>query len=142
MVEMGIRGILFKFLALSNSSNELQRAPRIRSSTQNDIGPLGHPIFCRTKSMPRGKKKPSHNRTPLAPPSHKFCTYCRVHQVVRTFAKHQKACKRIWQMDHEARGVDRTIRNNTGQRNETPNLDEMVNISDLSPSTHVFTHAI
>jgi hypothetical protein len=75
--------------------------------------------------MSRGKKKASHYRAPPPPPSHKFCTYCQVHQVVQTFAKHQKACKRIWQMDHEARGVNRTMGNDLNDENET--LDEMVN---------------
>jgi hypothetical protein len=76
--------------------------------------------------MARGKKKASHNLVPPIPPSHKYCTYCQVHQVVRAFAKHQKACKRIWQMDREAGGVNR---NDKGHRNET--LDEMVNIFEL-----------
>jgi hypothetical protein len=77
--------------------------------------------------MGRGKKKASNNLVPPPPPSHKLCTYCQVHQVVRGFSKHQKACKRIWQMDrerHEACGVNRADK---GHRNET--LDEMVNIS-------------
>lgn len=88
--------------------------------------------------MARGKKKASHNRPP-PPPSHKFCIYCQVHKVVRTFAKHQKACKRIWQMDHEARGVNRNLGSNTnneGHRNET--LDEMVNISELVISAPMY----
>jgi hypothetical protein len=87
--------------------------------------------------MARGKKKASHNLAPPPPPSHKFCIYCQVHQVVRAFAKHQKACKRIWQMDHEACGVNRTV---DRDRNET--LDEMVNIFESVISQHVWTHAI
>ncbi|KAF8800476.1 hypothetical protein BYT27DRAFT_7262875 [Phlegmacium glaucopus] len=72
--------------------------------------------------MSRGKKKASHRHAPPPPPSHKFCTYCQVHKVACTFSKHQKACKRIWQMDHEARGMNRTMGNNLNdKRNETPN---------------------
>ena len=74
--------------------------------------------------MSRGKKKASHHHAPPPPLSHKFCTYCQVHRIAQTFAKHQKACKRIWQIDREARGVNRTIRcdpndcEGQGQRNE------------------------
>jgi hypothetical protein len=81
--------------------------------------------------MGRGKKKISHNRAPPPPPSHKLCTYCQVHQVVRAFAKHQKACKRIWHMDHEASGVNRTDGNDKGHRNVI--LDEMVNSYPPAP---------
>ncbi len=86
--------------------------------------------------MARGKKKASHHHAAPPPPSHKFCMYCQVHQIVQTFAKHQKACKRIWRMDHEARGVNRTIenhRNDRKERNRTPD-DEMVNASQSSPT--------
>ena len=74
--------------------------------------------------MPHGKKKPAHYRAPPPPPTHKFCTYCQVHQLVRTFAKHQKACKRIWQVDHEARGVNRTMP--VGNDLNDKDSDEMV----------------
>jgi hypothetical protein len=94
--------------------------------------------------MARGKKKASHNRVPPPPPSHKLCTYCQVHQVARAFAKHQKACKRIWQMDREACGVNRTMGNGHRDRNEI--LDEMVNIFEsIIPQRllgYVLTHAI
>jgi hypothetical protein len=88
--------------------------------------------------MARGKKKASHNLVPPPPPSHKFCTYCQVHQVVRAFAKHQKACKRIWEMDREAAGVNRTVGNDKGHGNEA--LNEMVDI--FASVIYVLTHAI
>ncbi len=100
-----------------------QLASSILIATPEGIGPLNPPLQLR---MARGKKKASRIRSP-PPPSHKLCIYCQVHKVVRTFAKHQKACKRIWQTDHEAHGVNRTIGNDKGHGNET--LAEMVNMS-------------
>lgn len=95
---------------------------------------LGHFNTVRA-AMSRGKKKKASH--PCAPPpaSHKFCTYCQVHRISRAFAKHQKACKRIWQIDHEARGVKQTLgpsSNNERQRNE--NLRGMVNTSKFAVS--------
>ena len=87
--------------------------------------------------MARGKKKASHNRVPPPPPLHKFCTNCQVHQVVRAFAKHQRACKGIWQMDCEACGVNRTVGNNKGHRDRNETLDEMVNIFELVIPQHL-----
>ena len=84
--------------------------------------------------MPRGKKKASHSCAPPPPPSHKFCTYCQVHQVVRTFAKHQRACKRIWQMDREPRGVNRTM----GNSETLQHVDEMVIILCSLSSVYLF----
>ena len=87
-------------------------------------------------AMARGKKKASHNHVP-PPPLHKFCTYCQVHQVVWAFAKHQRAYKRIWQMDHEACGVNRTVGNNKGHCDRNETLDEMVNIFELVIPQHL-----
>jgi hypothetical protein len=123
---MGMWGIL---LSSRNNSN-------VELDASQGIGPRNHQLR-RQLRMARGKKKASHNRPP-PPPSHKFCIYCQVHKVVRTFAKHQKACKRIWQMDHEAHGVNRTIGNDKGHGNET--LAEMVNMSYLSQRPCIDSH--
>ena len=89
-------------------------------------------VFLDSKSliglhMSRGKKKASHSLAPPPPPSHKLCTYCQVHQVMRSFARHQKACKRIWQMDREARGVNRPMGTNLNKTLPVPLVNEMVN---------------
>jgi hypothetical protein len=84
--------------------------------------------------MGRGKKKASsHKLVPPPPPSHKLCIYCQVHKPAQTFAQHRKACKRIWEMDHEASGVNKTLGNDSDKGHTASGrnviLDEMVNIS-------------
>ncbi|PPQ87069.1 hypothetical protein CVT25_000049 [Psilocybe cyanescens] len=87
--------------------------------------------------MSRGKKKAAHHLAPPPPVSHKFCTYCQVHRVARSFSKHQKACKQIWQIDHEARGVNRTLGTSSSGENHKNEAEDEIAMMDIEPPSEI-----